>query len=125
MYFHRFLAILTLVSTIYALADQNNGQNDQGKTLTKTTVWVTKTANGKLTTLPLVYQQSFKTTYTEAGNSDVKSGGVGLGSPTGNVGEVRSYERTTILNTNAGNEITPNIYSGFAGALLALVAAVV
>jgi hypothetical protein len=125
MYFHRFLAILTLVSTIYALADQNNGQNDQGKTLTKTTVWVTKTANGKLTTLPLVYEQSFKTTYTEAENSGVKSGAVGLGSQSGNVGQVRSYDRTTILNTNAGVEKTPNLYSGFAGAMLAFVAAVV
>lgn len=125
MYFLRFIGLLAFLSAVYALADQNNGQNDQGKTLTKTTVWITKTVAGKVTTSPLVYKQSFKTTYTDAKTEKVKSGKIGIGSQTGSVGHVRTYQQTTILNSNAGADLYPNIYSGTGGAVLALIAALV
>lgn len=123
MYPTRLLALFALFATVLGLAAQNNGQNDQGKTLTKTTVYVTKTVNGKLTTQSLVYKQKFKTTYTEAETDKVKSGQMGLGLNSGAVGHVRTYQRTTVLNTNEGHGVGPNVYAGGVGAVLAFVAA--
>ena len=90
------------------------------KTTTKassTTVWITTTVKGEKTTMQTAYEQSFMKTYSTADDGDVKSGGIGLGSLSGNVGDMRSYEHTTVGQTNGAVGIfkSENIYSGIAG----------
>lgn len=58
-------------------------------------VWVTITTAGQVVTTQTTYQQLFKSTFTTADTETVKSGAIGLGSISGRVGEVRSYERKT------------------------------
>lgn len=99
------------------------------KTTTKassTTIWITTTVKGEKTAMQTPYEQSFKTTYsTAADEGDVKSGGIGLGSVSGNVGDVRSYEHTTVGQTNGAVGVfkSENLYSGIAGVSFLLLGA--
>lgn len=83
-----FLTLLTICTAMVVAATTS--------ATTTTLVWVTVTQSGKLATIQTAFKQEFKSTYTSAETSDVKSGEVGLGTLSGNIGEVRSYERTTI-----------------------------
>ncbi len=66
-------------------------------TIPATTVWVTLTVNGQLTTAMSLYSQRFSNLYSEL--AEPSSGSVGMGSFTGEVGEVRDYE-TIIVSDN-------------------------
>ncbi|KAI5948891.1 hypothetical protein KGF57_005084 [Candida theae] len=67
----------------------------------KTSVWVTGTdANGITRTTQSVYYQSFKSAYTEAIETP-SSGSAGLGSLSGSVGHLRTYDMTTISSGGA------------------------
>lgn len=81
--------------------------------LSETTVWVTVTTNGGLATVKTVFTQLFMTTFTTE-TATPSSGELGLGSLSGSVGGVRSYEQTTI--TNGANQNL--IYGGAAGAIM-------
>lgn len=70
---------------------------------TETTVYVTATTDGKKTVVPTIYSQKFST-YSELQSDAISSGSVGLGSIKGDVGKVRSYSHTTVLN------IVPELY---------------
>lgn len=59
-----------------------------------TTVWVTLTTNGRVTTQSSLYSQTFMSTYTTA--ASVPQGSIGVGSQSGNVGGQRSYQHSTI-----------------------------
>lgn len=87
MRLNAFLALVTIWAMVVAA---------KTSATTTTLVWITTTVSGKLATIETAYKQEFKSTYTSAETTDVKSGEVGLGTLSGNVGEVRSYERTTI-----------------------------
>lgn len=98
------------------------------KTTTKassTTIWITTTVKGEKTTMETAFKQSFKKTYSTADEADVKSGGIGIGSLSGNVGAMRSYEHTTVGQTNGAVGIfkSENIYSGIAGVSFLLLGA--
>jgi len=61
-----------------------------------TSVWVTGTdASGITRTTQSIYYQSFKSAYTEA-EETYSSASIGLGSISGVVGHIRTYDRTTI-----------------------------
>ncbi|CAH6720840.1 predicted GPI-anchored protein 1 [[Candida] jaroonii] len=94
--------IFTLILGIQALADQGDG-----KTTSKsaTTIWVTITTDGAPVVVQTTYSQSFDQAYTEADTETVKSGTVGLGSASGSVGGIRSYDKTTISNTNGAGKL--------------------
>lgn len=83
----------------------------------KTSIWVTVTYNGVLTTMLSEYSQAFKPPITTAVDS-VASGGIGLGSLLGDVGTLKSYSIVTENHANGINEarlVWNNIYSlGFA-----------
>lgn len=101
MKFDIVFTIFSLLSLVMALGKQDDG----GATTTTgkpspTLVYVTITTNGIVTVVFTKYEQTFMSTFTENEQS-VPLGNVGLGSLSGSVGGVRSYEEKTV--TNAGN----------------------
>lgn len=88
MRFNAFLMLLTIWAVVVVAAKTS--------ATTTTLVWVTVTKAGVLTTMQTPFKQEFMSTYTTAETSDVKSGQIGLGSLSGHVGDIRTYERTTI-----------------------------
>lgn len=72
-------------------------------TLPLTTVYTTVLQNGVLLTVPLIFTQEFRLPYTVAEPPNV--GSIGMGTIAGNVGEIRTYETTTInaaeMNANS------------------------
>lgn len=104
----RVLYLATLVSLVLGLALENGGAVT---TDAATTVWFTTTeVGGAILTLPSVYSQEFKETYTEA-TAAAPTGGI---LEVSSVGQLRTYETTTV--TNIANT---RAYSGLIG-LLAL-----
>ncbi|WEJ94071.1 killer toxin resistant protein [Yamadazyma tenuis] len=70
-------------------------------TTTNTLVWATGTISGKLTTYQSIYRQKFTSMYEEV--SSPVSGSMGLGSLSGQVGQIRTYDQTTITATNGAS----------------------
>lgn len=94
--------ILSLFAGIQALADQGDGKTSSKSA---TTIWVTITTDGAPVVVQTTYIQSFNDVYTEADTESLKSGTVGLGSVSGSVGGVRTYDKTTISNTNGAGRL--------------------
>lgn len=119
MRFQGFLLLVSLFSVVMGLAQQNGAGGATTTSVSATTVWITVTTNGGLATVKSLYKQSFMKTYGEADVLAPPSGAVGLGSITGSVGEVRSYDRTTVSNSNAAVGIfkPANAYAGLLGTL--------
>lgn len=115
MQFARFiLFIFALFASSNALADQGDGKGTT--TQTATTIWVTVTSKGTVMTIPTTYVQSFMT--LSENTDDFESGDIGLGSSREgeSVGQIRTYTKTTVSNSNHGqssNEI--KMYSGLLG----------
>lgn len=104
--------ILSLVSFVVALGKQDGGGDGSTTTTAKptpTSVYVTITTNGKVTVIQTEYKQTFMSTFSDNQHS-VPAGNVGLGSLSGSVGGVRSYQQTTV--GNGGSERT---YGGALG----------
>lgn len=78
-------------------------------TTSNTIVYVTLTTGGKVITTSTAYSQSFMTTYSDT-TASVPAGSAGMGLQTGEVGNVRSYEQTTISNNGQAGA-----YAGFVG----------
>lgn len=78
-----------------------------------TTVWVTITTNGALATVKSIWSQNFMSTFT-TDTATPSSGNVGMGTISGSVGGVRSYDQTTISNGANKNLM----YGGAAGAFM-------
>lgn len=119
-FFHSLLALFSVISLAFGLAKQDDG----GATTTSkvvTTVWVTLTSNGKLTTASSLYSQTF-TIYHTTATADAASGSMGLGSIQGSVGGVRTYDQTTITSNGAGNS-NPQVLS-YVSQAIALIAGV-
>lgn len=102
-FFHSLLALLSIVSLTLALAKQDDGGDTTTKTTQLTTVWVTLTTNGKVTTSASLYSQLFTIAYSEA-TAEAASGSEGLGSLSGSVGGVRTYEQTTITSKGGAGD---------------------
>lgn len=114
------ITFVSLISLVAGLANQGD-DDKKTKTTSKTTVWVTITSKGKLATVSSIYSQTFAKAYSSA-TADAKSGGIGLGSISGEVGKVRSYTETTIKQSNAGHGLykKENVYGGIFGGLVLL-----
>lgn len=111
------LGLLSLITFVAALADQNGDAGTTQTTSTaRTTVWVTITTNGALATVQTIYSQLFMSTYTNEVSSYVQQGSIGLGSLSGTVGGTRTYTSSTI---NGGEQVSP-YSSGLVGALFVL-----
>jgi len=121
---HTLLSLFLFVLMTHGLANQGAGGGAGGdaKTSSNTIVWVTTTIDGKLTTASTTFSQTFMSTYTEANSNDVESGTVGMGSLSGSVGNVKSYDKTTISNAAPdGAAYMPyNVYAGFVGGVAVL-----
>lgn len=113
------LLIFCYMTCVIAPAGQN--QNDQGDkdTTSATTIWKTITTNGNTAVVKTKFSQLFMKTYEpdDVKTDDVKSGNVGLGSISGNVGDVRSYEHTTITQSNGGLTQASLVSGGILGIL--------
>lgn len=116
MNFNKSIIFIISIFTLFSISNC-------AKTTTETTVWVTLTSKGKLTTAPSAFKQTFTITHTSA-TADIKSGGIGLGSISGEVGGIRSYEQTTI-KSNGGGHANANygdsLYSGLIGGGIMLI----
>lgn len=84
-----FLLVVALVMSVWA---------DDTSTTSVTTAWITLTLNGKLTTAPTAYSQSFNSFVTTKSPS---KGLIGLGTISGNVGGVRTYTQVTVSANDA------------------------
>ncbi|KAK6453678.1 Pga1 GPI-anchored protein [Scheffersomyces xylosifermentans] len=118
--FQALLTVFSLVSLAAALANQDDNipTTTTNTKPSPTTVWVTTTIDGKLTTAPSFYSQSFMTTYNSANQDDVKSGDIGMGSLS-SVGGIRSYAQTTITNNGAPGDMShSSLYGGLFGVLV-------
>ncbi|KAF3988344.1 hypothetical protein FT663_02378 [Candidozyma haemuli var. vulneris] len=106
-----FLFLLSLISFVAAfdVPDFFFKRADTTSKTSSTIVYVTLTTGGKVITTSSAYSQSFKTTYSDP-TASVPEGSAGLGSQTGEVGGVRSYEQTTISNNGH-----PGMYAGVVG----------
>ncbi|KAG5420668.1 hypothetical protein I9W82_002549 [Candida metapsilosis] len=90
--FFIFLALTSAETT----SSSSSSSSTTKKSQTNTSVWVTGTdSNGVTKTTQSIYYQTFKSAYTEA-QETASSGSVGLGSLSGSVGHIRTYDRTTI-----------------------------
>ncbi|KAI5961895.1 uncharacterized protein KGF55_003866 [Candida pseudojiufengensis] len=120
MQFERILLFFTIfISSVFGLADQGDGGG--AKTSEQTIVWITTTISGQLTTVSVLYTQSFMSTYSEAQTEGISSGNVGLGSISGSIGSHRSYDQTTISSKgDAINEFmrSYNVYGGLLGGIV-------
>lgn len=113
------IGIVSFISVVSALANQDDGgDTTTAKSTSATIVWVTVTTNGALATVKSTYLQSFVETYTAA-TASASAGTVGMGSISGSVGGVRTYEHTTITG-GAGN-IEGSVYGRAVGMLVLLV----
>lgn len=120
--FSAALWVLSFLSAVFALdaerrADSTTSSSSLTKTLSSasyTTIWVTITTNGALATVQTTYIQSFMTTFTDATLS-VAAGSIGMGSLSGDTGDIRTYSHTTV--TAGANHVA---YSGAFGAMLML-----
>lgn len=72
--------------------------DEDTSTTSVTTAWVTLTVNGKLTTAPTAYSQSF---YSITTTESPSKGLIGLGTISGEVGGVRSYTEVTVSANDA------------------------
>lgn len=102
MNFHPILALITLLSLVFGLANQDGGDTSSASV---TTVWYTTTSGGAVYTLPSAYSQTFMTTYTSP-ISEAQSGGI---SDISSAGSIRTYGTTTVNEGNA------KAYSGLLG----------
>lgn len=106
---------LIFAAVVSALANQED-VGDESTTTTsqvKTTAWITLTTKGYTTTIPTLYSQTFPSAYGD-GDTSAASGEIGLGSLSGTVGVVRTYDQTTI--DNAAGSL--GVYGGAFGALV-------
>ncbi|EGW33694.1 uncharacterized protein SPAPADRAFT_48818 [Spathaspora passalidarum NRRL Y-27907] len=93
-----YILLLSLLTLVYSLGKQDDGQDQQTTTTTQQTiVWVTTTINGQLATLSTLYSQKF--TEKATGTTEVQSGQIGLGTISGSVGGIREYTSVTITPT--------------------------
>lgn len=77
---------------------------------TSTLVWATGTnADGVLTTTQSAYVQTF--TSFHDGVASPSSGAIGLGSLTGSVGGIRTYERLTVSAASSADSIKYNSFT--------------
>lgn len=75
---------------------------DPTSTVSSTLVWATGTdANGVLQTTQSVYTQSFSTLYLSV--PSVSVGLIGMGTISGLVGEIRTYQTTTVSKNQAAS----------------------
>lgn len=101
---------LTLISLAVAMELPDFLKREDKKTTTSNTiVYVTLTTKGKVITTSTAFSQSFMTTYSDA-TASAPAGSEGLGLQTGEVGNVRSYEQTTISDNGQ-----PGVYAGLLG----------
>ncbi|KAG7663708.1 uncharacterized protein J8A68_002760 [[Candida] subhashii] len=110
------IILSSLLSLSIALADQDDGGDATTTKVLPTIVWVTTTIDGAVQTVSLTYSQSFMTEAAD-GNTAVPSGEIGMGTLSGSVGGIRSYDQTTITNVNQGGGSGINIYTGVIGGL--------
>ncbi|CCG23105.1 Kre1 protein [Candida orthopsilosis Co 90-125] len=102
--FFLFLA-LTTAKTTSTTSSSSTATTTTKTSQSNTSVWVTGTdASGITRTTQSVFSQSFKSAYTEAEETP-SSGSVGLGSLSGSVGHIRTYDRTTISSGGAGEAV--------------------
>lgn len=108
MNLHPILALATLLSLVFGLAQENGGTTSS---VSATTVWYTTTnAGGAVLTLPSIYSQTFMVTYVSA-TQEAQSGGI---EDVSSVGNIRSYQTTTV--NDKGSVV--NAYSGFLGLIV-------
>lgn len=95
-------------------------------TKTTTLVWVTGTDSAGLTaTTQSAYTQKFSSMYTSV--ATYESGSIGLGSLSGEVGDIRTYDQYTVSQANGGARLLPSFAglgapnSGTLGLALAVV----
>lgn len=94
--FFIFLALTSAETTSSSSSSSSSSSTTTKTSQTNTSVWVTGTdSNGVTKTTQSIYYQTFKSAYTEA-QETASSGSVGLGSLSGSVGHIRTYDRTTI-----------------------------
>lgn len=103
--FFLFLAFTTAKTTSSSSTSSSTATKTTKTSQSNTSVWVTGTdASGITRTTQSVFSQSFKSAYTEAEETP-SSGSVGLGSLSGSVGHIRTYDRTTISLGDAGGAV--------------------
>ncbi|EAZ63201.1 predicted protein [Scheffersomyces stipitis CBS 6054] len=116
-FYSLIIGLFSLLTLSAALANQDNDVDTTTTTNLKptpTSVWTTQTVGGVTTVFQTVYSQSFMKTFVDANTDDVKSGAIGVGSASNTLGEIRSYQQTTIVEGAAGHA---GVYSGAMGAL--------
>ncbi|KAK6461316.1 hypothetical protein DFJ63DRAFT_315118 [Scheffersomyces coipomensis] len=115
------LSLISYLVIVSALADQDDDPETSSGPAPPTTVWITITTDGHPVTIQSLYSQVFMATYTSAITTGVQSGDAGLGSIVGSVGEIRTYDQTTISNAG-GHVYQTAIYSGLLGSVVLLLA---
>lgn len=100
MFFLRLLFLAAVASA--AITTTTSASSLPSSSVSPTLVWVTGTdSNGILKTTQSAYHQSFSIHSLVA--ADVPSGAIGLGSLSGDVGQIRTYEQRTVSLANAGS----------------------
>ncbi|KAK6198498.1 uncharacterized protein RJT21DRAFT_48722 [Scheffersomyces amazonensis] len=117
--FNIIISLFCYFIIVQGLADQDMDPETTSGPPPPTTVWITVTTNGHPVTIQSLYSQEFMKTYTEAETTGVESGVAGLGSLSGSVGGLRTYEQSTVGGGSPErfNSITA-IYSSIVGVIL-------
>lgn len=118
--FRAIIFLSAFLIGVNGLANEGGGDDDKKTTTPKTSIWTTVTKDGSKVPIHTVYSQSFMSTHKTVKSDSIESGGIGLGSSRsdGQVGQIRSYERTTVSDSNNNAAIgSVEVYSGLFGVL--------
>lgn len=95
LFFHFIAWLVATFGMVSAATTSSSSSTSTTSTVKPTSVWVTGTdANGVLKTTQSRFEQT--QFVVETSTTAVPSGAIGLGSVSGTVGQVRSYEQVTV-----------------------------
>lgn len=110
-----YITILYITVIVKALANQDNGGGTtSSQSALPTYVFVTRTVGGTLVVQSSLYTQSLMLSFAST-TGGVQSGGIGLGTISGSVGDIKSYEEVTITSTGNAPAPSVNVYGGIVG----------
>ena len=106
--FYILVFLQVVMGATVSVSSSSTSTTSSKSSVEPTLVWVTGTTNGKLSVTQSPYTQKFPKMFSTT--ADAKSGGVGMGTLSGTVGDIRTYTKVTVSEGGA-RSLTPGLTS--------------